>query len=286
MWAIRQSLLSAALIALIPFTNTAHGATVQDKMIDVGGTRLHFRVSAGCGPTIVLESGGGLDAAQWIKLQPQLSDATGATVVSYDRAGFGESGLPAEKYSLEDQVSWLHQGLMKLGVPKEVVLVGHSYGAFLSQLYAKHNPDATLAAVLIDPNTVAFVDSIGGPQVIPVNIPADMPHKLAAATERMRDSMFETVAAVRQAPLSTSIPVTVIAASQRWLPIDDWNDKYDAARRSLVNGFSNRRLVVAEGSGHMVTAERPDVVLSAVEAAVNDARRKHPDLACSVPNSK
>jgi len=286
MWKIRWSRLCAALIALIPLVAAAHGATVQDKMIDVGGKRLHFRVSPGCAPTIVLEAGGGLDAAQWDKLQPQLSEATGAAVVSYDRAGFGTSDLPTTKYSLEDQVAWLRQGLMKLGVPHEVVLVGHSYGAFLSQLYARHNPAAAQAVVLIDPNTVAFIDAIGGPQVIPVNIPADMPRKLAAATERMRDSMFETVAAVRQAPLSTSIPVTVIAADQRWLPVDDWNDKFDAARRSLVNGIANRRLVVAKGSGHLVTVDRPDVVLSAIETAVNDARRNHPNLACSAANSK
>lgn len=283
---LRRTLLPAILGGLIPFASTADTAAIADRMIDVGEARLHFRVSPGCSPTIVLESGGGLDASQWAKLQQQLSDATGAAVVSYDRAGFGESDLPEAAYSVEDQVSWLRSGLSKLDVPDAVVLVGHSYGAFVNQLYAKHYSKHTKAVVLIDPNTVAFIDSIGGPQAIPLNIPADMPRKLALATERMRDSMFETLEAVRKAPLSRSIPVTVIAADKRWLPIEEWNDKYDSARRSLVTGFDNRRLIVAEGSGHMITAERPDIVLAAVEAAVNEARRNHPDAGCSARSSK
>jgi pimeloyl-ACP methyl ester carboxylesterase len=255
----------------------AHAAPVADRMLDVGGARLHFRSASGCGLTIVLESGGGLDASQWIPLQQQLSDTTGAAVVSYDRAGFGTSDLPKGDYGLEDQVTWLHRGLEKLHVPDDVVLVSHSYGAFLTQLYAKRYASATRAVVLIDPNTVAFIDSVGGPQNIPIEIPPDMPRKMALATARMRDSMFASLESARKAPLADSIPVTVIASGKRWLPTDEWNDKFDAARKSIVAGFPNRHLVVAEGSGHMITQEMPDLVLATVQAAVAAARHTQPD---------
>ena len=270
----RIVLASFVIIVLNWVSPQASASAATDKMLDVGRARLHFRVSPGCGPTIVLESGGGLDASQWAKLQQSLSDATGAAVVSYDRAGFGSSDLPKGAYSLEDQVAWLRGGLKKLPVPEEVVLVGHSYGAFPVQLYAKHYLKDTKAVVLIDPNTLAFIDSIGGPQNIPpVEIPPDMPKKIALANAMMRDTQFETVEAVRAAPYADSIPITVIASGKRWLPTDEWNDKFDAGRKSLVNGFPNRHLVVAEGSGHMITEERPDLVLTTIEAAVNEARR-------------
>src|SRR5262245_20949857 len=71
---------------------------VRDEMVDVGGHRLRFRVAIGADvdqPVIVLESGGGLYSTQWAALQLQLTLESGATVVSYDRAGFGESDLPA-----------------------------------------------------------------------------------------------------------------------------------------------------------------------------------------------
>src|SRR5713226_3222715 len=71
---------------------TAGGSDKQrDALVDVGGYRLHFRVVDGRSPTIVLESGGGADSSEWSSLQPQLARLTGLAVVSYDRAGFGES---------------------------------------------------------------------------------------------------------------------------------------------------------------------------------------------------
>jgi len=269
-------LILATAIALLVSQPRARAASTADEMLDVGGTRLHFRLTPGCGTTILLEAGGGLDSSQWSALQQQLSDATGAAVVSYDRAGFGASDLPKGAFSLEDQVSWLHRGLLKLHVPPDTVLVSHSYGAFLTQLYVKSYARSVKAVVLIDPNTVAFIDSIGGPQNIPVEIPADMPRKQAQATARMRDSMFETLQAARQAPLPADIPVTVIAAGKSWMPSEDWNRKFDAARKGIVNGFANRTLVVAEGSGHMITQERPDIVLSTVESVVKQVRSAGP----------
>jgi pimeloyl-ACP methyl ester carboxylesterase len=274
---IVRALLRAILLGAFFGAASVQAASTEDHTIDVKGVRLHFRVSPGCGPTVLLEAGGGLDASQWAELQPKLSDATGATVVSYDRAGFGESDLPKGRYSLKVQVSWLRVALTRLHVPDAFVLVGHSYGAFLSQLFAAQYPGSTKAVILIDPNSVAFIDSIGGPQNIPIDIPADMPKKLASATTNMRDTMLENLATLRKAPLSCSIPLTVIAAGKRWLPNDEWNDKFDAARKSIVGACSNRQLIVAEGSGHMVTQESPQTVLSAVETTVDEVRKSLPD---------
>jgi len=243
----------------------------RDRMIDVGGLKLHFRVSSGCDVTILLESGGGLDARQWAYIQPHLSAATGAAVVSYDRAGFGGSDLPKGSFGLKQQVKWLNAGLKSLHLPSDVVLVGHSYGALLNQLYANQFPKATKAIVLIDPNSVAFIDSVGGPQMLPLEIP-EGPEKLRRATENQRDTIVQDVADVRAAPLPQSIPIVVIAAGKRWFPNDEWNDKFDAARKSLVAGNPHGSLVVAEGSGHMITEERPDLVLSTIEEQVVAAR--------------
>jgi pimeloyl-ACP methyl ester carboxylesterase len=252
-------------------TTAAANAAVEDRMVDVGGIKMHFRVSPGCGLTILLESGGGLDASQWVHLQPQLSADTGAAIVSYDRAGFGRSDLPKGTYGLTQQVSWLKAGLKSLRVPDDIVLVGHSYGALLNQLYANQFPAVTKAIVLIDPNSVAFIDAVGGPSALPLEIPA-APVKLRRATENQRDTIVQDVADVRAAPLSQSIPLVVIAAGKRWFPTDEWNDKFDAARRSLVAGNPNASLVVAEGSGHMVTQERPELVLSTIEKQVAAVR--------------
>lgn len=264
--ALLMAMLGVPIAAAAPAN-----VSIEDRMIDVGGFKMHFRVSPGCGLTILLESGGGLDATQWAHLQPQLNADTGATVVSYDRAGFGRSELPKGHYTLKQQAKWLDAALKSLHVAGSVVLVGHSYGALLNQLYASRHPSSTKAIVLIDPNSVAFIDAVGGPTSLPLEIP-DAPAKLRRATENQRDTIVQDVADVRAAPLPPSIPLVVIAAGKRWFPTDDWNDKFDAARRSLVAGNPHGSVVVAEGSGHMITEERPDLVLSTIEKQVTAVR--------------
>ncbi len=70
------------------------GLSVIDTMITVGENRLHFQIIEGGSPTILLEAGGGMDLTEWADLAPRLARETSATVVSYDRAGFGKSDLP------------------------------------------------------------------------------------------------------------------------------------------------------------------------------------------------
>jgi pimeloyl-ACP methyl ester carboxylesterase len=269
---LRVAVMLAASLLAMPAMAGTPGPTASDQMIDVGGTVLHFRVTPGCSPTILLEAGGSLDSSEWTKLQPQLHAATGAAVVSYDRAGFGRSHLPHGTYGIDQQVTWLRQGLGKAKVPEDVVLVGHSYGALLTQLYAHRYPEITKGVVLLDPQTVAAVDAIGGPSAIPFQMPTSPP-KLVAASMRMRDSFPADLNIVRQAPFSNAVPITVVAAGTRWLPTDAWNDAFDAGRKSIVTGFPNRHLVVAERSGHMISDERPDVVLSTVQAMVDEVRQ-------------
>jgi pimeloyl-ACP methyl ester carboxylesterase len=264
-------MLAASLLAMTAMADTS-GPTASDKMIDVGGTVLHLRVTPGCSPTILLEAGGSLDSSEWTKLQPQLHAATGAAVVSYDRAGFGRSHLPHGTYGIDQQVTWLRQGLSKAKVPEDVVLVAHSYGALLAQLYAHSYPQITKGVVLLDPQTVAAVDAIGGPSAVPFQMPTSPP-KLVAAETRKRDSFPADLNIVRQAPFPNALPITVVAAGIRWLPTDAFNDAFDAGRKSIVTGFPNRHLVVAERSGHMISEDRPDVVLSTVQAMVDEVRR-------------
>ena len=58
-------------------------------LIGIGGRSLHVSVSGNCRPAVVLESGIAASSLSWCLVQNRL--AAFATVVSYDRAGFGLS---------------------------------------------------------------------------------------------------------------------------------------------------------------------------------------------------
>jgi pimeloyl-ACP methyl ester carboxylesterase len=69
-----------------------------------------------------------MDSTEWNALAPRLAQETGATVIAYDRAGFGKSDLPETKYDLREDTAALWRGLGTLGLDRNLILVGHSYG--------------------------------------------------------------------------------------------------------------------------------------------------------------
>jgi pimeloyl-ACP methyl ester carboxylesterase len=215
----------------------------------------------------VLECGGGENATQWASLQPEIARLTGWAVVSYDRPGFGKSDLPSSPYDPVLEMRQLKQGLKRLGLDREVILVGHSYGALLNQLYASQNPKAIRGVVLIDPNTVGFMDSIGGVRELMKEVPDPLP-KPVQANKRVLAGFEAALETFRKVPFRSDIPMVVITAGKPWWPTKERNKLFRAAHEEIVFDNPNRSLVVAEGSGHNVTADRPDVVMAAIQDVV------------------
>jgi pimeloyl-ACP methyl ester carboxylesterase len=146
--------LSASLLAPAAWAqneNTPPPFPPPGKLVDVGGWRLHLnctgeaRVSQ---PTIILESGLGDFSVEWSLVQPGV--AKFARVCSYDRAGDGWSELGPHPRTLRQIVYELHTLLDKAGVKPPLVLVGHSYGGWLTRLYALTYPADVVGMVLVE----------------------------------------------------------------------------------------------------------------------------------------
>jgi pimeloyl-ACP methyl ester carboxylesterase len=125
------------LVIFTFFVLMAHSGSCQpvDTLIDVGGYRLHFRIIKGSGMPILFEGGAGADVSIWDIILKPIADITHATLITYDRAGFGKSELDTSNHDLAKHgilqgIQGLETGLKKLGYDKNIMLVGHSYGGF------------------------------------------------------------------------------------------------------------------------------------------------------------
>lgn len=146
------------MMVLVPVAGLAYHAVATRRerrrhpppgeLVAIDGTRLHL-VSAGRGsPTVVLDSALAGTSLTWSEIQPKLAELT--RVVSYDRAGFGWSEASRSPRTVENMVRELDQLLARAEVETPYVLVGHSYGGWIAELYAARHRDKVAGLVLVD----------------------------------------------------------------------------------------------------------------------------------------
>lgn len=99
---------------------------------------------------IVLLHGIGGSAQAWEDLVPLLP--RDARIIGVDLLGFGQSPKPEwAKYSASEQAHSLGVTLLKLGLTKQIVLIGHSLGALTAIEVAKRYPFVVKRLVLCSP---------------------------------------------------------------------------------------------------------------------------------------
>jgi pimeloyl-ACP methyl ester carboxylesterase len=255
---------------------------VTETLVNAGGYRLNFRVIRGKGPVILLESGGGDDSSQWATLAPRLARETGATVVAYDRAGFGKSDLPETPYDLPDDTAAMWRGLGQLGLDRDLILVGHSYGGFLIRFYASERPASVRGLVFVDPFTVEFVDAFGleaCDRMMTLSFDASRPETLTKhqrADVRMmgapQSNLAEKVALVRKAAAPRDIPARVLTSGTAWLE-PDVQKTWHRAHERFTASMKGAQLVMAERSDHAIPERQPDLLASTVAEVVRLASK-------------
>ena len=277
-------LLLQAVTFSAPFSGQTQNDSVAENMIKVGRYSLFFKVYKGTGPTILLESGGGMDSSEWDKVAPVIAKDTGATVVSYDRAGFGKSDLPATPYEIREEVAVLWRALQNLALDRDVILVGHSYGGLLNRLTAAEHPERIKGIVFVDPFSVEFVDAVGGPDVVDrfmgkpegdTSQPEKLTKQQKADLRFTKNPLADKLAAVRKTAYLQNIPVRVITSGKLWMkpPIpEEFQQMWRRSHESMTAAMKGAKLVVAEQSDHMIPFRQPELVVSAVIDVIREAK--------------
>jgi len=244
-----------------------------DRTLDVGGYRLHFRIFPGTGPNVLLEAGGGADADYWKSLPADLARETGATVIAYDRAGYGESDLPEAPYDVRQEIAGLWRGLEQLRLAHSLIAVGHSYGGMLIPVLGSEHPVAVSGLVFLDAMNVEFIDFLGGAQALIdhplMQFPIDRAHpealpKPQRAALRVEAGLPGTVTTVRARPVPPHIPVRVITAGIPWWSTPEEDAAWRLSHEHLAEAAADGKLLVAEESAHLIPYDQPEIILAAI----------------------
>lgn len=244
-----------------------------ERLVDVGGHRLYVTCAGRGGPTVILEAALANTSATWSAIQPQIERFT--TVCSYDRAGIGRSERSSTyPITAQSSVDELRTLLQNAGIRGPYVLVGHSYGGWLVQLFARQDGGRQVTGVvLVDATPIdqpALDDRFGRPTPRPEQIPE--PVDLRTSSQQL-----QAAPPFPQVPLDVlrrTVFPPIFPAEFRQILIE----RQEAASRLSCRG----RLIVAEGAGHFIHRDRPDLVIASIERVVdaahpNNARKLHPN---------
>ncbi len=247
----------------------------------------------GSGPPVILLHSGVTDRRMWDPVVPQLSHQF--TLIRPDFRGYGDSGLPPERYTDADDVAVL---LDHLGVT-DVAAVGSSFGGRVALELATRHPDRVRELVLLCPAyrgepTTAALDRFSEDEerliaagdldgAVRLNLDTWLGPEATAASRVSMEEMQRHALAVqysaeveRGAPVQTLVEVlpgqirvpTVVVAGGHDL------DVYQNTARTLAAAIPGAELVELSWAGHLPSLERPDAVV----ALLLDVLRNDPDV--------
>lgn len=245
---------------------------------------------AGIGqPYVVLIAGGGCDRSHFSAVFDDLAQLT--TTLAYDRGGLGESAPhPGGSDGLGWRVRELHGLLDAVDVVAPLVLVGHSLGALIAQMYALEHSADVVGIVSIDgddgnptdlPEWPAFPAEVEmeAMERLFANVPPNARPKMPPSPEQMtvmaaetadRDAAFARLAGWDRT--TTTFPFVHLGATGHYFGPDDLIpvppavivEKLLEKNHRTAGAFPNGTFVEARNSGHYIQFDEPELVIDAV----------------------
>lgn len=271
------------LFLLCSFITANSQSKTIDTLVNVGNHKLHFKIVKGSGMPILFDSGGGNDGSVWNSILDKTAAITNATLITYDRAGFGQSTIDTlqtdeSKHGIMSSIQDLEIGLKKLGYDKDILLVSHSYGGYLSTLYASRHPKLVKGIVLIDVNHNYFEDGIIEKEVATQD-------KLIAqwkinnkGTYFMAKTILETVKIMSKISIPQSIPVVDFVNGIPFLKKPEEIERWKECHRIFVANNPNVTGITANDCGHGIWVGNPPLVINTIAKLYANASKQKAEI--------
>ncbi|MBN3858648.1 alpha/beta hydrolase [Paraburkholderia sp. Ac-20340] len=245
---------------------------------DIRGKRLAWWTSGKGSPSVVLETGLGLESAAWQDVQAAIEPHF--RVFRYDRAGRGASDPARGPRDANAMIEDLAQLLQSARLPTPWLLVGHSFGGLLMRLFAHRFRAQTCGLVLVEAMHEGQFERFGPAFVEPTPDDSSALQSMRALwREGWRDAhttpenidfpaSFRAVSAI---DTLGDLPMAVIvAASFEHSPFfaAEQREALQRAWERMQEGFlalsSRAELIRAPQSEHFVQRDAPQVIVDAI----------------------
>ncbi len=288
-------------------------------LIPVDGRKIYLECIGSGSPTVVLISGGfeagwiwkyalySTDLVQELptdefaagrgdaqKLDRAVFPTTGGyvRVCNYDRPNTtsgdaveeerdGHVSTPVEQpHSAAQDVADLHKLLSAARVPGPYVLVAHSYGGLIAELYARTYPGTVAGRVLVDVTNVFLKDTLAAEElaILDAGVMAQNPN--APDAERLR--ILDAMNSILGAPVPPRVPAFVLTADKppNLTPATvNFIEKIVRSQDMLAQSLCAKHMKRTT-SGHHIFAEQPQLVNDAIREVVQAVRKGCRSIPC------
>jgi len=251
--------------------------------------RIYYHCLGEGSPTVLIDTGIGDASANWIPIQEKLSTQT--KVCIYDRAGYGMSDPGPGPRTSSLIVEELYTMLKSAGITGPYILVGHSYGGFTAQLFAKKHTDETAGIVLVDSSHPQQVDRLAKLDLFEVENRRIITGRNDAINEDaselqkkwyMLNSRRKAIIAqmdelkyfkdsaneVSKAGPMPDIPLAVLTRGISQLPTLENSESMEEIwlemQKDLANSNRQGYQKIIQASGHNIHIDSPDAVVNSV----------------------
>lgn len=260
------------------------------RLYDIGELRLHMTCMGTGKPTVIFDAGLGGFSLEWIQVQRRLTDVV--QTCAYDRAGYAWSDMGPSPRTTSQIVSELEQLLKVAGLQPPYILVGHSFGGYNVQYYAKMHPDQVAGVILVDSSHPDQADRLpevkveerhgGGTRLVTffndTGVLEKYPEDVRDTAMMLMSSRKGVVTQQREMTNFTysgdeviflgddfpDVPLVVVTRGRQEWPNDPLGKSQEKQWLEMQNELAalneQGHHVFAEQSGHMVHLDQPELI--------------------------
>lgn len=240
-------------------------------LVDVGGYRLRTEQYGEGSPTVIFEAGLAQPRKTWGHVPTDVAAFT--QVVTYDRAGLGESDPGPVPRTSKQIVIELHNLLRRAGISGPYVFVGHSFGGIIARVYASQYPDDVVGMVLVDASHVDEYTRLAA-LLPPREREEYLKHEGGGNYEQV--DLLASADELRAGTPLKPIPLIVLSAAGKSQSEGEEAraQLHKELQAALVRLVPDASQMIAEKSSHFIQLDRPELVTEAVRKVVEASRQK------------
>ncbi|MBY0567122.1 MAG: alpha/beta hydrolase [Hyphomonadaceae bacterium] len=269
--AVRKAAGVTLALGMVLSAASCETASRDVRFAQVDGHRIAYRVLGAGEPTIVMIAGLGDGMATFQDVAPEL--AATATVILYDRAGYGGSDTTAGARDAEAAERELSAVLEQSGVNGPYVLIGHSLGGLYAEYFAAQHPDQVLGVVLEESRPADFTHRCEAAGISPCTLPASMAWTLPAGGRAELAALPMTVSEVDGINTARDLPTLVLSRPTPANP-SAFDVLWTTTQRDLAARYPRARQLVPQSGGHYVHLDQRVWFVDSVRTFINEARAR------------